>query len=237
MGSPAMQSVYPTLCSGVLVNGYTGAHNITFIMTSCILQTTSEIRCLSSVGVGYQHHVVITCGGQSSLPSEDTLSYAAPTMTDITPTPDISLPTAGGGTWTITGDNFGSSSLSSLSSVRLMNGVGIGVAGFSLESTCSIQSSTKVICDVPAGVGQSYTLELTIGGQSVDSSSLSGHPVWSYDAPTITSVSLPSSMSTMSTNGGDVVTITGTLTSIVLSTYVNTWTRLCVMMHDMCTDA
>ena len=96
------------------------------------------------------------------------------------------------------------------------------------SSGCSVSTDQTVItCTTLAGVGTNTAWTVTVGDQTstVKTSTIS------YAAPTISSVTIGSSGTTMTTNGGETVTITGTnygptsITATVIATYGTTGTE------------
>ena len=147
--------------------------------------TPTQLSFVMPAGVGTHIAIVLTVAGQAS----NTLyvSYTAPTETQISPSTG---PTAGGTTLAVTGDGFGSSS----------GQVTVTIGGVSCPVTAV--SQTSIQCTLPAGVGASLAVSVTVAGQT--SSSVSG-VVFSYQPPTISTVA----PSLAAADGGTAVTLTG----------------------------
>ena len=151
------------------------------------------IICELQEGYGEDLDVIVTVDGQSNEPSPlAKFSYAAPTITQITPT---SGPADGSSLLIVIGTNFG------------MDGAAVvtfeNVQGSDLDcpQTGLGQSHTRIECDVPAGQGQNIQVRVTVGGQ--DSATTVR---WDYHAPVVTRLTAPSGP----TAGGVEVTIVGT---------------------------
>jgi hypothetical protein len=102
----------------------------------------TTVRCTLPAGEGVNQPVVVNVAGNTT---SSTLSYTAPTLTGVTPS---TLP-AGGGTLTLSGNNFG-----------LTPVVTIGAAA------CPVTQSghSLVLCTAPAGAGQ-QAVRLNAAGQ------------------------------------------------------------------------
>lgn len=140
----------------------------------------TEIKCTTPAVEGTALTVLVTQGGTSA--SVSTYNTGAPTVTAINPT---SLNTAGGAL-TITGTNFG-----------LTSTVRVGT------QACAVTSRTheQLICTVAPGAGAGLTVTVTCVAQSN-----SAGPTFSYNSPTLTSIT-PSNGPTA---GATTVTLAGT---------------------------
>jgi hypothetical protein len=143
--------------------------------------TQSGIICTNPPGQGANLPLVVTVSGLSSQ-SNPQFSYDAPSIASISP---ASGPTTGGTVITISGSSFGVSG-----SVTLGG------------SACAIADWTqsRIICTNPPGQGANVPLVVTVSGQSSQS-----NPQFSYDAPSVASIS----PATGPTTGGTVITISG----------------------------
>jgi hypothetical protein len=143
----------------------------------------TQIACQISAGEGANLQIVITVNGQTNV-AGTTFSYGAPTITSIAP---ANGPTVGGTTLLVRGTNFGITA-------------NVTIA----ERTCTVivggQSHTQFECLSPVGQGKNQVVVAKVGGQ------VSGSSVFSYNAPTITSIT----PATGPTIGGTLITLTGT---------------------------
>ncbi|CEO95040.1 hypothetical protein PBRA_003853, partial [Plasmodiophora brassicae] len=117
--------------------------------------SSSNVSCVSTKGTGVWVFVV-TVGNQASAPGTDTFSYPVPpTVTGVSGCTDvgnttINCPTVGGSTMTVTGTSFTLTSMSV-------------VVGGSLCPILSIVSSTRITCQLPAGVGAPVPVHVSTG--------------------------------------------------------------------------
>jgi hypothetical protein len=143
--------------------------------------TATAAQCTLPAGVGANLDVVLT--SRSSGPSNAVkFSYFPPTLGTLTPS---SGGTAGGISITLSGAHFGAA------------GATVTVGGTPCPVTTQTQAS--VACTLPAGVGASRPVILTVGGQS--SNSL----LFSYTPPSLSSLTPSSS----DTPGGTALTLSG----------------------------
>jgi hypothetical protein len=177
--------------------------SVTIGGTLCPIKSTTSTRVICTLPVGQGADNIVTLGIDGQSAPTSTLSYDAPVLNSVTPS---SGGTAGGFNLTLSGANFGT-----LATVTL------GV------SSCPVlwQSHTSIICNAPAGSGQSNAVVVTVSSQQ--SSSLG----FNYNAPTITGFWPING----AIDGGIPITLRGTElassglvtigTNVVLSTYVN----------------
>jgi hypothetical protein len=170
---------------------------VSFGQVTCPVVTWghSQIICTLPPGQGTNLAFMVTVSQQSS----NTLlfSYAAPTLTLITPTLGLTGPAGATALITIVGTSFGlGSPTASLSGVN-----------------CPVTSAnhTVIFCQSPVGNGKDLQLSVTVAAQ-VSTNQL----LFSYRAPTLTSLNPP----TAPTAGGSLLTITGTslgVSSIIIT--------------------
>jgi len=160
---------------------------VTVSENDCVPTSWSHTRvvCTAPPGRGSTNPVVIVVNGLSSgILAGMSVKYAVPAIDNITPS---SVTTAGGTILMLTGSNFGT--------------IGSILVG---SSNCPIYASsyshTQIRCTLPQGQGLNVDVVVTAGDQSSPPSKIN------YMAPSITAVSPSSS----STQGGDLVTLTGT---------------------------
>lgn len=133
------------------------------------------------VGLGHTMRVEV---GNQDYTSAQTINYAAPTLTSVTPSQSS---TTGGGSITIAGQNLG------------LEGA-VTLAGTALVCNNVTWSHTSIECTVPEGVGRDLAIAVTVGGQA-STNTLS----FSYTAPSVATVSPTSG----ATKGGTTVTLQG----------------------------
>lgn len=163
--------------------GVTGG-SVTVGGQSCPITSQGHtlVMCTAPSGTGTNQLVTLTVDGRSTTASQ-TYSYAAPTLTSLTPT---SGPTAGGITLTLSGSSFGAS------------GATVQVGGAACPVTAQTQTSLE--CTLPEGQGVSRPVVVTVDGQSSN-----GAVRFNYAAPVLTQVS----PTTGPTSGGTPLTLTG----------------------------
>ncbi|GAM21561.1 hypothetical protein SAMD00019534_047360 [Acytostelium subglobosum LB1] len=166
--------------SYMLING-TQCANISWT-------SSGNLSCTVAPGIGANMTIDLSVGTQHSLhnDSDITFSYAPPNITTVP-----QAPTDGDATITMIGTNF------------VPNAVDPGTrSNVSIANTLcpDVQwiSSTQVACRPRAGIGKNLTLDIVIGGQRPQTSSL-----FSYLAPSVSNVS------SCGTPGGQ-ITFTGT---------------------------
>lgn len=140
----------------------------------------TQVRCTVPQGEGINRAVLVNDGAVAS--NAEAFSYDPPVLSTIIP---ASSNTAGGSALTLIGNNFGTTST-----------VMVG------ERSCpvTVPGNTFMQCFLPAGEGTDLPVVVTASGQSSD-----GSVKFSYSAPVISGISPP----TMNTNGGTVITLTG----------------------------
>ena len=221
--APAVTSLSPTsgpatggtavTITGTNLFGVTAVH---FAGASATILThgTTALTVLSPAGTGTVDVTVTTPGGTSATGSGDHFTYTAvpaPSITNVSP---ASGPGGGGTVVTVTGTN-----LSFLSAVDF----GSQPALFSKVTATSFQAVA------PAGTGTVDITAATPGGKSATGSA-DRFAYTATPAPAVTSVS-PSSGPT---NGGTVVTITGT--NLSFASAVDFGTKAAVVTGDTATS-
>ena len=102
---PTSTNFGPLNGGGPFINSITyGRTGIEYTVKDWILVSHTEISLITVPGVGAELSFIVTVAGQSSSPSETTMSYAAPVITDVSPS---TVGTEAATTITITGTNFG----------------------------------------------------------------------------------------------------------------------------------
>lgn len=167
----------------------------------------TQMTCTVGVGVGAQIFFLATVAGQQSAVSPAATNYVPPSLTSFLPAAGV-WHTAGGQLITLSGSNFGAST------VNLTN-VTYGPAGQTGKyqaAACNITTPfTTIVCATAQGVGASLLWFATVGLQVGTVSSFS----LSYAAPVITGLSGTTSLQTP---GGDWFTLTGTDFSASMAT-------------------
>lgn len=98
----------PLDAGGPFIDSITyGRRGIEYTVKEWILVSHTEISLITVPGVGADLSFVVTVAGQSSAPSDATMSYAAPVITDVTPAVVGTAGVASATTITVTGTNFG----------------------------------------------------------------------------------------------------------------------------------
>jgi IPT/TIG domain-containing protein len=188
------ESSIPTNGATVLINGSgfgsdAGAITVELNGQSCtsvmISSPNNQISALLPSGTGRNVVLVVTVDGQPS--NNFLVDYKAPTILDVN---DTSLPTVGGQV-TIEGTNFGDD----------INQISALLDGIPCDNYIISINHSQIICDLPAGIGQSRSLSIIVNGQ------MSNSYITDYDAPVI--LSSQSLSDTMPTAGGGIIKITG----------------------------
>lgn len=144
-----------------------------------------SVRCALPEGKGTVN-VTVTTGGQTS--PAVSYTYGAPSISSASP---LSGPTAGGGTLTVQGSNFGDAGILT---------VGGSVCNASLLAD-GVYDHERIECPVPHGSGASNLLYLVVGGQDTTY----GLGAYAYDPPSVTGVT----PALAPTDGGSTVTVEG----------------------------
>ena len=194
MPAPTVTSISPS--SGLTTGGtsvtitgtnFTGVTGVTIggaAVSGYTVNSATQITCTTPAGSAGTASVVVTAGGLSNAANTLYTYIAPPTVTGISP---ASGPTAGGTHVTITG-------------TYLTGATGVTVGG--AAATIISVSGTSITCTTPAGsAGTASVLVTTPGGTNAANS------LYNYAAlPIVTGISAARG----STNGGNLVTITGT---------------------------
>jgi hypothetical protein len=160
------------IITGTNLSGATAVKFGSTNATGFTVNSATQITATSPSGSGTVDLTVTNSGGTSATNSSDRFTYVdAPTVTGISPT---SGPTAGGTSVVITGTN-----LSGATAVKF---------GLTNATGYTVNSATQITATSPSGSG---TVDLTVtnsGGTSATNSS----DRFTYVAPTVSSVSVPS---------------------------------------------
>jgi IPT/TIG domain/Tyrosine-protein kinase ephrin type A/B receptor-like len=189
--APQISSVSPALLTTAGTTVYlfgsnfgTSAGAVTVGGVSCTVtfQNHTAVQCTATEGQGINAPIIFSVGGQTS--NTVYRNYTRPTLSAISP---ANGPTGGSVQLTIDGFNLGTSGTVTLGA-----------------STCVVAGGghlhTRVLCSLPIGIGANLPVQLTVGSQtSVNTLN------FSYDAPTITSVTPADTPS----QGGSFITIAG----------------------------
>jgi hypothetical protein len=171
---------------------------------------SSTIECETAAGVGRDLLWEVTIDGHSSVLSDVSTSYAAPSIESLGGVHQA-IPTEGG-VVTFNGTNFGPADivfeLMALYGQTLLGG-DVDVSAGYLASECAVTvPHSQVSCTVPAGVGDQLRWQIQISNQRTATYPPIGTTTdSSYIAPSITSIA---DGDNLATEGGDVVILTGT---------------------------
>ena len=175
---------------------YIGAQGVTHTATPCSVQTSTQINCLSAVGIDVNHKWTVVVAGQSSAQSAVFTSYIAPAVTAVSTSPSL-LVTNGGALLTITGTNFGPTA---------SNPVTVTYGSFSASACTVTVANTQITCTSVPGIGTN--LRITVATSQQTSVLSPSNVFFSYAAPTVTNVA--SSPAQLPTLGAQLFTVTGT---------------------------
>jgi hypothetical protein len=198
-------------------------------LTDCNLtipHTAIQCASVADIGAGALQFLV-TAAGNAGVEFSSTLSYAAPTISSLTPA-NFPLDTRGNETVAVTGNHFGPFGAVSVSGSGLTRTAeyGVSVAGMSFRYnvSCTVTvAGTHMVCTTDAGVGGVTTWKVNVGGQVTESTHTTR-----YKTPVIGSTNTPN------TNGQETITISGdyfgpTGTPQVLFTFTAiSWSGQCV---------
>jgi hypothetical protein len=198
-GNPLEGSLQPVVEYGHLLSmQYTAA--------ACRVSVANrQVICLTAEGTGKSLHWKVTIGEQvSEIFMNKTTSYAAPMVASYTGEGCHSALTQGGQLVLVTGQNFGP-----LDTVVEQATYGYNDNGTKFEAwNCSVvHAHTQIQCLTTVGAGAGLTWYIVIDGQR------SVSPSTDYGIPEISSFSGPGS-NDASTDGGDMVVITGSFFSV-----------------------
>ena len=171
-----------------------GNHTASVVLGSkipCVHSLWSSTKILCTFFNGDSNNLLVTvtaANGKSNTQTQEKLvSYAPPELTSLSPNPS----TCKGGTiTTIYGKNFGTSS----STIKIRIGNTIGWNRYFTEVTWL--SATTLQAKIPAGSGENHAVEVKVGNQDSTNSL-----TFSYNAPTISSVTPLLSGGVMLING------------------------------------
>jgi hypothetical protein len=187
--------------------------------SSCSVTSHTTVLCQTLAGSGKQFRWTINVGGQrSALTSNDSYtSYAAgPRIDTVRVIGGSVLDTAGGTKVNITGGNFGPTTNSgvyaSYTNLRSAGSIfGLGSATYNATSCAVTVESSEIVCVSAPGVGFNQSWKVKVAGVTSEQYGRA----WSRDStayglPVISSFGIRSRNPGLSTDGGDVVNITGT---------------------------
>jgi hypothetical protein len=211
-----------------------------YTATNCYVSIPHiQVKCQTTSGVGTNHRFIVTCNGLTSPISAATLSYARPSITDIT-IPTV-LDTLGGTLFQIDGNNLGCST----TGCYFDSYVRYGPQEFPdliYNASCYVVIPHSLLeCTTIVGIGAHLTFQVIVGNQSSDwmTPTISS----SYHGPLVYSMEWPGTQG-FNTMGGDLVTIYGQyfgdfmLTSEhhLFVTYgpVGTFTNLTALLAQTC---
>lgn len=190
---------------GTTVTATYGGSDGTKYSTTCTVPAANphtRVECTSVAGIGSNLGWIVSVAGQ---PTDVTTgsrrtSYTAPSISSLSGTSLSALPTAGGTTVTIEGNNFGPSS-------EDIPSVSYGSESATYEASDCVMTveHTTLECDTIVGTGASHEWRVVVGGQT----SAVAPSTTSYARPSISSLS-GSGLGSVSTSGGVAVTISGT---------------------------
>jgi len=227
-------SVHNTLSDPayLVIPMYGGAKGTLLRFSDCLIQSSTILRCLTVGGVGVNHRVSISVGGQSGISSWPSsygnnsltsactfgLCYRPPILTGISGEGSKNADTSGGQLVTIIGRYFGPIGLDKIYEDA------IGTVCYGNPSTspcyykalnCQVSLDSKMIsemtCLTASGTGRDLQWSVTIGSQIASFST----PLFSsyHSAPpeilsiTYSSTGLP--VTAANVNGGEVVSLNG----------------------------
>ncbi len=165
--------------------------------TNCTVFNGTSMVCANVYGVGSGHSLYLTVGLQASnsVGGAFSLSFLSPSILGINP---LSVPTSGG-TFTLTGDNFGPpSSFALWDSLDVFVVMNWGAA----VHPCTVSNASLMTCVAAEGIGGPFPVTVTVAGQSSESNQ-TVHAA--YDTPDVTTP--PSNIGTA--RGGVTVTVAG----------------------------
>ena len=211
---------------------YQSDDGIEYTATRCnVTVANTEIRCVSTAGVGYGHKWTITIStpGTSTwthTSGTHTTSYAVPTITTVVRASN--MPTTGNATVTLTGTNFGTlyngcesgctdtegllGDVAMVYYARTPNALASSASRYHCSAAMVTVANQQIVCTTQAGVGDTLYWSVTIGakphGDGWTLSSTDTNPLnnGSYAAPSIANVSTGGRMTT---SGGEKVKLEG----------------------------
>ena len=215
---PVTSDLYVTI--GEDINARYGPHtNYRYNATNCRVTTDQTvITCTTAEGTGKDHAWVLNVGDQDSPRLEANTSYAPPMVITYTGPGSHLAQTSGDEIVIIEGRNFGPKEkylqangqqpeLVSYTNNLLQEAADIDFDYFTAEN-CQVLVSHKFLqCNTSAGAGAALQWTVVIDGQS------SVRPTTDYAPPSISKLYLnkatASTLSTLSTEGGQTITIEG----------------------------
>jgi hypothetical protein len=170
-----------------------------FDASSCVVQSQTQMRCKSAVGLGTNHKWSVTVGAQTSALSTATTSYRPPTVSSVeiyeqligreTPRRETALNTNGKSIVTIVGEDFGVVDVQNTGITAHYQNTDLTLlAGMAYDldtvGQCTvIVDHVKIACtSTKKGVGEKHKWKVVAGYQTGTVSSFTT----SYKAPKIT---------------------------------------------------
>ena len=194
---------------------YGASSGTEFTASSCTVVSDAQLDCTTVAGTGAGHKWIVTLDGLVSTTTPPLTSYGAPTITSIAPaTLSILGSAGGGGSVVVLGTNFGGTSSGITMQFGTVDTLGTGAAQTATCTNDGTTPNTKLSCTYPVypagGTGPNLHWLATVNGVTGTHSSV----FTSYATPVVSSLALTvvngNALSTLSTDGGETVTVTGT---------------------------
>jgi hypothetical protein len=180
----------------------------------------SQLTCLTAPGVGRNHSLYVSIGGQVSPVFAAGVSYAPPQIASFSGSGAVDGKTVGGDSVVVTGFNFGPADAYTAGLLSVAYGVKLEVPVVAADpattiisnvsytaSPCTItQAHTQLTCTTAEGAGRLFQWLVTLDGQ------VSTQPTTSYAAPVITAITYADGVTPVAAadvNGGERVVLTG----------------------------
>ncbi|MEI9901440.1 MAG: IPT/TIG domain-containing protein [Hyphomicrobium sp.] len=159
-----------------------------------------QIKCNNIIGVGANHIISVSIGGQTSAQTTFVASYLAPSISSVTSS--TSLSTSGGTLVTLNGANFGTAAVAG--SVVGVYSAAAAPSLFYTTDPCVFVAPAdgRLQCPTIAGVGNALSWTVTIGGQTNSPAFLSAV---AYVSPSLSNVI----SALLNSDGGDPIVIQG----------------------------
>eukprot|EP00937_MAST-01D_sp_MAST-1D-sp2_P000675 g675.t1 len=192
---------------------YSSASGRLYTASGCAVHAAGEIRCLSVPGSGagpYIWHVTVRSAptpysvGVWSTTSQEGTAYTSPTISKLVG--HVGMPTAGGATITIEGDNFGPLN-TEVKVTFLPDEVRPGRSEF-FATNCQVVTATtkeKITCVSPEGAGGRLKWQVVVDGQSSSFTQPVSNPS-NFALPSITTLD---NSRLFVTRGNEKVAVTG----------------------------
>jgi hypothetical protein len=175
--------------------------------TNCrINELHHQIECQTAPGVGKDLELSLYVAGQKSI--QPSLSYGKPVVEGVESTDGIiqnqNADTEGNQLLVIKGQNFGPAKTNTAfkSNVRLSKSEGINEVVYYPKQCNITQSSTRIECFTPPGIGQDFKVGVSVEEQD---SELGGGEPFGYGKPSISNVNLD----VINTDGSAQISLSG----------------------------